>query len=168
MDLFNLGYILYEELGFLDLAAATFRQSIERGKKLPVAERMMVLNNTYGWLASVYHKQETHADIFATLKEGYEVTQAKYLLMRYASYSFKLGDQDQIEKGLAALDTLVALPPSDNLFRNPEQAEEIIYTLYAKGYWKLGKETESREYLAKALEVNPAYESAIEFQKSIQ
>ncbi|MEO1715391.1 MAG: hypothetical protein AAFU60_18840, partial [Bacteroidota bacterium] len=168
LDLFNLGYIMYDQLGFNDLAGTTFKASIERGKNLPASERRMVLNNTYGWLARVYHKQEAYADVFATLEEGYELTQAKYLLMRYASYSFKLGDQDQIEKGLAALDTLVALPPSDNLFRNPEQAEELIYTLYAKGYWKLEKETESRKYLERALELNPNYKSALEFQKSIQ
>ncbi|MEM1220132.1 MAG: alpha/beta hydrolase-fold protein [Bacteroidota bacterium] len=168
LDLFNLGYILYEELGFLDLAVATFRQSIERGKNLPVTERMMVLNNTYAWLARVHYKQEAYDEIYASLDEGYEVTRAKYLLMRYALYSVNLGDNAQIEKGIKKLDKLLALPASENLFVNPEQPQEVIYTLYAKGYWKLGEKAKSREFLAKALEVDPTYESALEFQKSIQ
>jgi len=168
LDLFNLGYLLYENLNFYDLAEATFRQSIERGKNLPVMKRKMALQDTYNWLARVYYKQQAYDNIYSTLQEGFETTQAKYLLMRYALYSTSLGDEHQLQKGIEALDKLMALPKSDDEFNNPDQPKELIYTLYAKGYWKLKKEKESRKYLDMALKINPEYKSALEFQKTIQ
>ena len=137
-----MGYITYENLGFYDLSVSTFKQSIERGKKLAVDERRMNLSDTYSWLSRVYYKQKAYDEIFATLQEGYETTNSKYLLRRYAAYSFHIGGEDQIKKGIEALDTLVDLPKSEDSFRNPDQPREAIYLLYAKAYWKLKNESE--------------------------
>lgn len=168
LDLFNMGYTLYEALGFYALSEATFRQSIERGKNLPVDKRRMQLPYTYSWLASVCYKQKAYAKVFSTLREGYKTTKAKFLLRRYATYSFLIEDNKQIKKGIEALNTLVALPKSENVHRNPEQPKDVVYLLYAKGYWKLKNESESRKYLKMALEINPKNKSALEFQKTIQ
>ena len=168
LDLFNLGYMLSEELEHYDLSEATFLESIARGKKLPAKERRMKLSDTYSWLSRVYYQQKAHDKIYSSLQDGYEVTKSKYLLRRYAAYSFHIGEEEQVKKGIAALDRLVALPKSEDAFNNPEQPKDAIYTLYAKGYWKLKKEKESRKYLEKALAINPNNESALAFQKSIQ
>lgn len=168
LDLFNLGSILYSELNFYDLSETSFKESIEKGKKLPLMKRKMRLSDTYSWLAKVYYKQKAYDKIFLTLQEGYETTNAKYLLMRYALYSFHIGKKNDMKKGIEALNKLVSLPKSENSFLNPEQPKELIYLLYAQNYWKLKNKKESKKYLKKSLEINPNYESALEFQKTIQ
>lgn len=168
LDLFNLGYMLFKKLGYNDLAESTFEASIERGKMLSEKERRMRLSDTYMWLASVYYVQKKYDEIFTSLETAYEITQVKKLLTRYATYSFLVGDEYQVKKGIEALDTLVNLPVSDDTERNPDQPEDAIYLLYSKGYLKLKDENKSRDYLEMSLTANPNNEKALKFKESLK
>lgn len=166
IDFFNMGYALYQ-LKFYDLAEDAFKQSIVKGKALPANKRAMQIRITYNMLARVYYRQKAYDKVFATLQEGYKTTKIKYLLQRYAVYSLYVGGEKQIKKGIEALNTLMTLPKSTSP-RNPEQPKELIYLIYAKSYWKLKNESESRKYLKMVLEINPQNKDALEFQKTIQ
>lgn len=164
LDFHNLGKILYDELSFYDLSETSFRESIKRGKSIPVDKRRISLSYSYSMLAKAYYRQQAYDKIFFTLQEGYDFTKAEDLLLRYALYSYHVGEEDDVKKGIDALDKLISLPKGENTSLAPEQ----IYLAYAQNYWKLKNKKESKKYLKKSLEINPNYESALEFQKTIQ
>ena len=168
LDLFNIGNILSSELNYHDLSATAFEESIKRGKTKKVGDRKMNLSNTYSWLANTNHKLKNNEGVLSTLEEGFENTQDEYLLSRFAQYANFYENEKDIKKAIKHLLFMLALPESENPDLNPKEPKQKVYLLLSQSFWKLKNIEESKKYLNKSLEIDPEYESALEFQKSIQ